>query len=218
MNLADYIFFAFVAVMVLFGIYKGFVRMIVDLLSNIVSFIAAVLLSRPIAGAIQDFAIFDGMKKGIQEFFTNNADLASKNVSQTIDGIILPKFIKDFILKDFPDTAQAVNSGAQALAERIFYLMLLAVICIAIFIIVRVAFYFVETAIEKVFKKIKVLDMTNKFLGAFFGIADAILFVYVILAIAALLASQLPGITRMVSESAVVSKFYFNNLLLMILT
>ena len=218
MNIADYIFFLFIAAMILFGIFKGFVGMIVDLLSNIVSFIAAVFFSRALTGAIQDFPIFDGMKKAIQEFFTNNAALASKNVTQTIDGIALPQFVKDFILKDFPNSGQSVNNAAQTLAERVFYLMLLAIVCIAIFIIVRVAFYFVETVIMKVFKKIKILDVTNKILGAFLGLADGILILYIILAIITLISARVPSITQAVSDSAIVSKFYFNNLLLMILT
>ena len=218
MNIADYILIIFIGVMLIFGIYKGFVKMVVDLLSNIVSFLVAVVLSRTIAGAIADFAIFDGMKKGIQDFFTNNASLASKNVSQTVDGIVLPQFIKDFLLKGFPDTTQTINNGAQALSERVFYLMLLAIVCIAIFIVVRVAFYFIETAIEKIFKKIKILDMGNKILGGALGVADAVLITYIILAIVTLLASQMPSIVSSVSESSVTSKLYFNNLLLMILT
>lgn len=218
MNIADYILFIFIAAMILFGIYKGFVGMIVDLLSNIVSFIAAVFFAKALTGAIQNFPIFDGMKKAIQEFFTNNADLASKNVTQTVDGIALPQFIKDFILKDFPNSGESVNIGAQSLAERVFYLMLLAIVCLVIFIIVRVAFYFVETVIMKIFKKVKILDAVNKILGAVLGVADAVLILYVVLAIITLLSTRIPSITSVVSDSAIVSKFYFNNLLLMILT
>lgn len=218
MNIADLVMVVFVAAMILFGIKKGFIKMIIDFMSSIVAFFAAAFFSRSIAGAIQDFAIFNGMKKGIQEFFTNNADLASKNVTQAIDGIAIPQIIKNYILKDFPDPAQTLNSGAQALADRVFYLMLLAIVCIALFILIRVAFYFVEATIEKIFEKIKILDVINKFLGAFVGLANAILIIYVVLAIVVLLSSRIPEITSTISESAVLSKLYFNNLLIMILT
>ncbi len=218
MNIADYILFLFIAAMILFGICKGFAGMVVDLLSNIVSIIAAVIFSRAVTGAIKDWTIFDGMKKAIQEYFTNNAALVSKNVAQTVDGIILPQFIKDFILKEFPDAGQSINNGAQALSEYVFYLMLLAIICLAIFIMVRVAFYFVEATTMKLFRKIKILDVTNRILGALFGIANAVLILYITLAIIALLSTRMPAVTQVVSDSAIVSKFYFNNLILMILT
>ena len=218
MNIADYVLFVFIAAMILFGIYKGFAGMVVDLLSNIVSIIVAVVFSRALTGAIKDLPLFDGMKKAIQEYFTNNAALASKNVSQTVDGITLPQFIKNFILKEFPNSGQSLNNGAQTLSEYVFYLMLLAIVCLAIFIMVRVAFYFVEVATMKLFRKIKILDVTNKILGALFGIANAVLILYIALAILALLSTRVPTVTQAVSDSAIVSKFYFNNLLLMILT
>jgi len=218
MNIADLILFVFIIGMLFLGIKRGFVRMIVELLSSIVSFLVAVFFSKTIAGMVSDFAIFDGMKKGIQEFFTNNADLASKNVTQSIDGIALPQFVKSYLLKDFPDPSQTINSGAQVLADRVFYLMLLAIVCIAIFILLRVAFYFVEATIERIFKKIKLLDVINKFLGAILGVANAVLITYVVLAIITLLSSRIPTITSFIIDSAVVSKLYMNNILLMILT
>ncbi len=218
MNLADLGLFVFIIAMLLFGIKKGFVKMVIDLLSNILSFIFAVFFARTIATAVQDFSIFDGMKKCIQEFFTHNADLASKNVTQTINGLALPDFIKRYVLKDFPNPSQTINSGATILAERVFHLMLLAIVCIALIIIIRVGFYFIDVAIEKFLEKIEILSMVNKFLGGILGVANGLLIVYIALAIIALLASRMPDITSSVVTSSVLSKLYNNNLLLMILT
>lgn len=218
MNIADIVMIVFIISMLLFGIFKGFVKMIIDLVSSLAAFIAAIFLSKTIASVIQDFPIFDGMKKGIQEFFTNNADLASKNVTQTVEGINLPVFVKNYILKDFPDPAQAINAGAQELADRVFYLMLLAIVGIILFIVIRIAFYFLEMVFEKTFNKIRILDAINKIFGGIFGVANAILILYVVLAIAALLASRMPTLMSYISDSAIVSKLYYNNLLMMLLT
>ncbi len=218
MNIADYILFGLFAAVILFGIYKGFVGMLIDLASNIVAFFAAVLLARTAAGYLENLWIFNGMKSRIQEYFTNNADLASKSVAQAVDGILIPPFVKDFILKGVPDASQSLNAGAAALADRIFHLMFLTVVCLAIFILVRVAFCFLETFIERIFKKVKLLQAIDKILGAAFGIADAVLIAYVLLAILTLLSSRMPAIAAVVSESAIASKLFYNNLLLMILT
>jgi hypothetical protein len=192
--------------------------MLIELVSNIVAFLAAIFLARVIAGWAQNLAIFAGMKMQVQEYFTNNADLASKNVGEAINGLVIPQVIKDFILKDFPDTAQTMNSAAASLSERVFYLMLLIIVYLTIFIIVRVAFYFLEAVIEKVFKKVKLLDTTDKILGAVFGVADAVVVTFVILALFTLLSSRIPAVITVISESAIVSKLFFNNWLLMILT
>ena len=96
--------------------------------------------------------------------------------------------------------------------------MLLAIVCIAIFILLRVAFYFIEATIERIFKKIKLLAVINKSLGAILGVANAVLITYVVLAIITLLSSRLPTMTSFIIDSAVVSKLYMNNILIMILT
>lgn len=218
MNIADIVMMILIISMLLFGIFKGFVKMVIDLISSLAAFIAAIYLSKTIAGVIKDFPIFDGMKNSVQEFFTNNASFASKNVTETINAINLPEFIKNYILKDFPDPTQAINSGALELADRVFYLMLLAIVAIILFIVIRIAFYFLEMVFEKTFNKIKILDAINKIFGGAFGVANALLILYVALAIAALLASRMPGLISLISDSAVVSKLYYNNLLLMLLT
>ena len=217
MNIADYIMFICIGLAVFYGIKKGFIKMIVNLLSSIAAFLIAVFSARAITAAIRDFSIFDGFRKGIQEFFTNNADLVNKNVRQAVESIALPEFIKNSLLKDFPDPSQTINAGAQALAERVFDLILLGIVCIALFIVVRIAFCFLETILEKILGKIKILDAANKVLGGVMGFADAVLILYFALAVITLLASRFPGLVHYVTDSEVVSKLYFNNLLLLLL-
>lgn len=218
MNIADYIMFGFLALVVFYGIKKGLIKMVINFFSNIIAFLAAAFLAKPIVGYIGDFSIFNGFRKGIEEFFTNNADLVNKNVQQTIDGIAIPDFVKEQIMKGFPDPAQSINAGAKALSERVFQMILLGFVCIAIFILIRIALYFVEAAIEKLFEKIKIFDMANKILGGVVGFADAVLMIYLFLAVLMIVASRMPALTEYVTDSAVVGKLYYNNLLVMLLT
>lgn len=218
MNIADYILLIFIIVMLSFGISKGFFKMLIELVSSLLAFVLAVLFAKPIATVMQDIFIFDGMKKGISDFFTHNADMATKNVKQVIDGFALPGIIKEYLLKDLPDPAQTINDGASILADKVFFLMLLGIICIAMFILIRVGFYFIDVIVEKFFEKVKILDVINKVLGAFFGIANGLLIVYMVLAIVAIISSSIPSIVEKVISSSIVSSLYLNNLLIMLLT
>lgn len=217
MNIADIILLGFILFMIVLGLYKGFVKMAIGLLAGIAAFIASAFLARPIANALSGFSIFDGAKTAIQKFFTDKSDSATKTITQTVNDIAMPDFMKESLLKGFPDPSQTLRTGADTLADKVFFLMLLGIAFVLLLIVIRMIFFIIEKSMEGAFKKIKILDATNRVLGAAFSLLQSVLMIYIILAIIALLASRLPSVVSMISESSLVSKLYFNNLLLEIL-
>lgn len=217
MNTADIILLAFILLMIILGLYKGFVKMAIGLLTGIAAFIASAFLARPIANALREFSVFDGAKTAIQKFFTDKSDAATKSITQTVNDIAMPEFMKESLLKGFPDPSQTLKSGADTLADKVFFLMLIGIAFILLLIVIRIAFFIIEKSMEGAFKKIKILDATNRVLGAAFSLLQSALIIYIVLAIIALLASRMPSVVSMISESSIVSKLYFNNVLLQLL-
>jgi len=216
MNIADFVLIAFLGLMLLIGISVGFVKMAISFLSGIVSFVIAVMFARPIADILNGFAIFDGAKKGIENFFIGNADSATNSVSQTINSMSQPQFIKEMLLRSISDTSQPLTTGAQALANDVFRLMLIAIAFIVVLIILRIIFFLIGKVIEKSFSKIKILNATNRILGAAFSLLQAALIIYIVLGIISLAGARMPGIVAEISQSAIVSRLYYNNLLMQI--
>jgi uncharacterized membrane protein required for colicin V production len=217
MNTADIVLLTFILLMIVLGLYKGFVKMAIGLLTGIAAFIASAFLARPIATALREFSVFDGAKTAIQKFFTDKSDAATKSITQTVNDIAMPEFMKESLLKGFPDPSQTLKSGADTLADKVFFLMLIGIAFILLLIVIRIAFFILEKSMEGAFKKIKILDATNRVLGAAFSLLQSALIIYIVLAMIALLASRIPSIVSVISESTIVSKLYFNNVLLQLL-
>ncbi len=211
MNIADFILIAFLLLMLLIGISKGFVKMAISFLSGIVAFIVAFIFSKPIAGLLDSMAIFDGAKLRIENFFSDRFDTTAESVESTIISMEYPEFVKEFLLDKFSDSSQTLDAGLKTLSENIFNLLLVALSFIILLVSIRIALFFLEKIIQGSFSKIKVLNVTNKLLGAAFSTLQATLIVYVVLGIIALISSRMPDLTETISESLIVSKIYYNN-------
>ncbi|MHB8962977.1 MAG: CvpA family protein, partial [Saccharofermentanales bacterium] len=206
MNPADICFLVFIVLLTVIGIFKGFVRMIVDLFSGIIAFIAAVLLSGPISAALGDLSLFDSSKEKVRTFFLDHAADASETVGKAVAKLEIPEFIKSLILKDAGDPAALIGNGVDALADKVFMMMLTAVVFIVIMVIVRIVFFILEKSIEGIFRKVKLLNATNKILGGALGFANAIFTVYIILALLAMTSSTFPQTLAYVTDSMIVSR------------
>lgn len=217
MNTADFCFFGFVALLTIVGIFKGFVKTIIDLFSGIIAFAAAALLAQPITARIGGLPLFDPSKEKIRTFFLDRASGASESIGSAIDKLSIPDFIKSFILKDAGDPAGLLTDGADALAKTVFTVMLTAIVFLLIMVLIRIIFFLLEKTIEKLFKKVKLLKAVNHVLGGVLGLVNAIFLTYVVLAILAMTSSTFPGAAASVSDSAIVSRLYLNNLLLNLL-
>lgn len=216
MNIADYILIGFVALMLFIGFYKGFAKMAISFLSGIVSFVVALYLATPLANLIDSWKVFDPAKEKIQNFFESGATYTTDNVQQTIEGISAPDFIKNILLSSFADKNEPIDSAVTMLTDKVFNLMLLGIAFIAILIILRIAFFFIEKIIVVTVSKVKVLNMTNRILGGAFSLLQAALLVYIILGIIALMSSGMLDTVDTISESLIVSKLYNNNILMKI--
>jgi uncharacterized membrane protein required for colicin V production len=215
MNIADAVLIIFILGMIVLGIMKGFASMVISLFAGIIAFLISAILARPIATLLSAWSLFDGLREKIRDFFLNTAESAASSIQQIVDNLGVPEFIRDSLLKDM-DPGQSILAAAQQLADRVFYYILLAIAFIFLLIVIRILFSLVEKAFEGIFTKVKLLDVANKVLGALFSLVQSALVIYIVLGILAMIASGIPGTISVITESVLVSKIYYNNLLLQI--
>lgn len=214
MNIADIILVVFVGLMILLGFSKGFVKMALSFLSGILALVASLILARPIAAALASLSVFDGARQRIADFFESHADFASQSIAQAIEAMKLPSFIEESLLENFSDTTGSLESGLQVLSENVFIFILTAIVFILLVVGIRVGLYFVEKAFNATFARIKVLNITNRFLGCAFSFLQTVLIVYTVLGIIALIGARMPGLIENIDNSLMVSRLYYNNFLM----
>ncbi len=217
MNTADICFLVFAALLTVVGIFKGFIKMIIDLFSGLIAFAAAILLARPIAAALGGLSYFDPSRERIREFLVKHASGVSDTVADAVNGLQVPGFIRDLILRDAGDPSALLSSGAAALAGKVFTVMLTAAVFLVIMVLIRIVFFLLERSIEGIFRRVRVLKTTNRILGGAFGLVNALFITYVILAIIAMTASNFPGTVKLLADSAIAGKLFYNNLLLQLI-
>ncbi|MDD2392657.1 MAG: CvpA family protein [Eubacteriales bacterium] len=218
MNITDIVFVLFVGLLIVIGVVKGFVRTVIDLISGFVAFVAALILSRPIAHLLADMTYFDPAKQRISDFFNDRASGAADTVTKAVNGLSVPEFISEYILKDIPDSSTLLSDGVQYVSSAFFTLMLTAIVFVVILIIIRMLFFFLAKSFESLFKKVKVLRTTDKLLGALLGALNALFITLIILSVVAMAASKFPKFIDSISDSLIVSRLYNDNLLLRLLS
>lgn len=204
MNYLDIMFILIAGVFIAIGIFKGFVKTIIDFLSGIISFFAALILARPIAGVLAELTYFDPARQNITDFFNNRAQGASETVSSAVGTLSVPEFISEYILKGLPDPSSLMSDGVQYVSAGFFTLMLTAIVFVVILIIVRMIFFFLSKSIASLFKKVKILQSTDRFLGGLLGAVNALFISFIILAVIAMMASKFPHLVGSISDLSLI--------------
>ena len=116
-NLADVLVLAFIALFAVIGLKKGLVTMVTALASTIGSFLAAVLLARPIAAALSGAGgIFGSIRESIRKFFLEKADNVNQSIGTSIEDLSLPEFLQKPLAEKL-DLSAPLSQGAEALAQ-----------------------------------------------------------------------------------------------------
>ncbi len=219
MNILDLAFIAFLLVLTAVGIYKGFIKTAFGLLAGIVSFAVAALFSKPLASLLSGLKLFDPAKLKLEGYLLEKASGAGDNVNSVVEGLGLPGFINNLLFKDFSDkSALFLEDSAKSLGDTLFTFILLAVVFIVLVIGIRLLMIFLGKTFDKIAKKVKLLNTTNKLLGGFFGLINALFITFLVLAVITLLASQMPGTVESVNKTSLVSYLYENNILLKLIS
>lgn len=215
MNTADLVLLAFLALTVLVGVLRGFVRMLYRFASTVVSFLIFLFLAPPIATAIQGLPVFDASRATLREFLLQAASGdASRSVSSVVDSMGasgLPAPLRGYLLSGFPDTGVSLSSAMEPLSAGLFLFLLTAAVGLALFVVASVMLLVATTVVEAALHKVKALDGANHLAGGALGLVEGALTVFVLLGLLALAAPWLPGVVRLVEDTTVLAFLYHAN-------
>ena len=222
MNTADLVLLGFLALAVLVGVLRGFVRMLYRFASTVVSFLIFLFLAPPIASAIQGFPVFDAPRAALRDFLLQAAaGDASRSVASVVGSMEtsgLPAPLRELLLSGFPDTGVPLSSAMEPLSAVLFLFLLTAVVGFVLFVVASVLLLIATTAVEAVLHKVKALDGVNHLAGGVLGLIEGALTVFVLLGLLALAAPWLPEAVRLVEGTTILTVLYHANPLLALLS
>jgi uncharacterized membrane protein required for colicin V production len=222
LNTADLVLLAFLALAVLVGVLRGFVRMLYRLASTVVSFLIFLFLAPPVAAAIQGFPVFDAPRAALRDFLLQTAaGDASQSVASVVGSLEasgLPAPLREILLAGFPDTSVSLSTAMEPLSAALFLFLLTAVVGLVLFVVASILLLLATAAVEAVLHKVKVLDGANHLAGGVLGLAEGALTVFVLLGLLALAAPWLPEAVRFVEDTTVLAFLYHANPLFALLS
>ena len=183
MNYLDYIIIAILIFYGLWGLAKGFLKLILDLAGYVVAFLAAKLFSPYLIEYINGTMIPTHIQNNIYDTFAR----VSPNITRSLETMKIPDNINDLIagepgLSDvfatFPQIKTSINSNIASLSGQPFLETLthyiVAILCaVAIFLVVKILFSIVASVFLSRQEHFP-LAITNRILGMAVGLIIAV--------------------------------------------
>lgn len=203
--IADIIVILIFAICIFLGVKRGLTGVIVKLLSIVLSLVISLILFKPISALIINYTpIYDNLVTSIE----NSLNTEENNKQDTGSE---PSIMLEAIEGTVTEVKENANNIiAKSIAEVIINL----IVIVAIFIITNIILFFLKF----IFKAIATLPILKQIdtLGGFaFGLIEALLIIYIILAIMSFV--NVPEVQMAIKTSNIASILYNNNILLMLL-
>lgn len=214
MGILDFILIGIVVLIAIIGIFRGFIRALVDFLSGFTGLIISILLIKPATMILHNLGlttvcgkIFSGMSTKIitEEAFQTLAASGNPVTGATIDNAVEMSGIGSQVLKALfgnifsEASVYATYNDFATVIQEAFGLMLVAVIA---FIIILILIRIIIAILLKLFTN-KSGEVTHtaldRFLGMLFGIAKSTIWIFLTLALINI-SANLPSITEPINN------------------
>lgn len=189
---------------IFFGYKRGLTKVIIHLLSFVLAIIISLILFKPISTLIiNNTDIYTNLSNSIQETLQND-----KNEEKTTKE--KPNVIIDSINKKVDETKEdATVAIANSIAETIINIMVILIL----FIVIRIILFFIKFIFSAI-TELPIIKQIDKVGGFVYGVLEALLIVFVILAIISFV--NIPELQLAIKSSILTSFLYNNNILLML--
>ena len=229
--LLDGIILIVCAVIIFKSIKAGFIKSVMGLIKGIASFIAAYAFTGTLGNIIKEKFIIGGLSGNIED--TLHSLAPGGEGTQSLENLIkempdaLNQIVERYgaqtdnltqIVKDSPSGEDAVKKVADCIADPIAGSISNVIAFILIFAAVFIALTIITALLDAVFH-LPVLHGANKLFGIAFGVAEALLFAFVLSYLGAELMKALGSVDsklfgEQVIENSVILKFFSNHNLL----
>ena len=209
----DIVIVAIIALCLFLGYRRGLTGSLLKILSFVLAIVIAFILFKPVSNLVINHTNWDdSLKTSIEQFITEKTSTPEEKSS-------LPQVIVDYIDETM---AQSVNEAKEVAientAQSVTNLIVNAGVWIAVFIIARILLIFIKF-ITALIAKLPVIKQFDKVGGILYGILEAFVILYVLLAIISFIAPMINNAEFIdaLNKSFIGSMLYNNNILLKIL-
>lgn len=212
LNIADFIFMGFVALMAVIGSSRGLVRSLLGLGSIVLSLFLAFTLYPMVSDTLARSTVGTVVTEKVEAMFGQNPQGTEQ--IQELDPATNEKI--ESIPAVLQETAQ--NAGTQikkSVAEQVCSAAMNLISMLLVFLLVRLLIWLISKTLDLV-TKLPVIHGCNKILGGLFGVISSVLIVYLLLGLLTFtsLLNTTGDFGRTVQNSLLVSQMYENNILL----
>jgi len=218
MNWTDISVLVIIAIFTILGLKNGFLYSVFRLFSYILSVIFAIKFYPVVSSMLQSTVIYSNIKTSVINGITKQQaaegiSLQERTAQSIVDGLKLPGFLKDVILKSVGEKdILGVQKITDAIGSEVATLVINILSMILIYIIIRFGLVFVKVIIKAI-GKIPVFKQLDKAGGLVLGAIEGIFIVYLVCAFL-ILCSAFPKFSKAiesVQNSQFASYFYQNN-------
>ena len=209
----DIVIVAIIALCLFLGYRRGLTGSLLKILSFVLAIVIAFILFKPVSNLVINHTNWDdSLKTSIEQFITEKTSTPEEKSS-------LPQVIVDYIDETM---AQSVNEAKEVAientAQSVTNLIVNAGVWIAVFIIARILLIFIRF-ITALIAKLPVIKQFDKLGGILYGILEAFVILYVLLAIISFIAPMINNAEFIdaLNKSFIGSMLHNNNILLKIL-
>ena len=209
----DIVIVAIIALCLFLGYRRGLTGSLLKILSFVLAIVIAFILFKPVSNLVINHTNWDdSLKTSIEQFITEKTSTPEEKSS-------LPQVIVDYIDETM---AQSVNEAKEVAientAQSVTNLIVNSGVWIAVFIIARILLIFIKF-ITALIAKLPVIKQFDKLGGILYGILEAFVILYVLLAIISFIAPMINNAEFIdaLNKSFIGSMLYNNNILLKIL-
>lgn len=214
----DLIIVAIFIVCIGIGYFKGLTGSLLKIVSFVLALVIAFVLFKPVANFIVDHTNWDeNLEQSIKEMLIKENEPEEKEQIQEEQSMpdVITNYINEAIEKAGTD---AKNAIVESTAREVAVTIINTGVLISLFLISRIILLLVK-GLAELLTKLPVIKQFDKIGGILYGLIEALVITYVILAIVSFVSPMLAGtpIVKGMQESYVGSMMYNNNVLLKII-
>lgn len=203
----DAIIVIIVAVTVILGYRKGFIRTIIQLTGCIVAFVLALSLSKTVSAMVYDGFLRDGLHDKIETVWSETvSNGAAQTLTEQTESVLeaLPVFVQTALdaetitqkIRDSIGNSETATAVADGLVDELIRPVMVAVVRFIAFLILFLILMLVIRLLAKLLKpitKMPLIRQTDGLLGAAVGLVKGFLFALVAVTVMELIAAGAAG-------------------------
>ena len=186
------------------GYKRGLTGVIIKVVSFVLSIVISLILFKPISAIIIDHTdIYNNLSNSIKVTIQED-EKEEKNNSEK------PNVMLDSINEKIEETEEDATT---AIANNVAEIIINIIVLVILFIVIRIILFFIRFIFSAI-TELPIIKQIDKLGGFIYGLLEALLIVFVILAVISFI--DIPELQLAIKTSIITSILYNNNLLLML--